>query len=75
MSLRHSATNMLRDGMEAMKAESGQDILEYAVIAGAVAIVAGAALIFGQTWLGDALDSFKTQVGDCISFQSTCGGG
>jgi len=75
--LRDSVIGALRRGVEAMQPESGQDFVEYAVLVGTIGIVAAVALIAtdGGAWLTDALDSFKTQITDCITFSSTCGGG
>ncbi|MHB8377800.1 MAG: hypothetical protein ACYDEB_12725 [Dehalococcoidia bacterium] len=52
--------------------ERGQDLLEYAVLAGAIGIAAAAAfIVVGGGWLNFA--AFKSKVGACVSFSSTCG--
>ncbi len=53
--------------------ERGQDLLEYAVLAGAVGIVAAIALIGAGAagWLNFA--SFKNKIANCVSFSNTCG--
>jgi len=54
--------------VQTLKSEGGQDLLEYAVLAGAIAIVAAAAL-FATDWLD--FDNFKSQIQDCLNFNST----
>lgn len=54
------------------KEERGQDIMEYAVIAGVIALTA-AVVLFALDWNG-VFNDFFTVVGDCIAFADTCGG-
>jgi hypothetical protein len=57
--------------MSSLRDERGQDIMEYAVIASAIAI--GAAIVlFAFDFQGAFLD-FADVVGDCIAFDDNCG--
>lgn len=56
-----------------LKEERGQDILEYAVLIGAVALVAAGALLFFDT--GETWDPFKDRVQACLAFDTNeCAG-
>lgn len=66
-SLKDAVTSWVRE-------EAGQDIMEYAVVVGAIAIVAGFVLLAGGgQWLNDALTSMEGKITACIEFSSTCG--
>ena len=55
---------------ERLSEESGQDLLEYAVLVGAIAVVAGAAFFAA----GFDFGTFTNKVQACISFNATdCG--
>lgn len=63
--------------MAMLREERGQDIMEYAVIAGAIALVAAFVLFsplggFGGT-IGDAVDDFGTTIAECVAFDANCG--
>jgi len=58
--------------MEAFKEERGQDILEYAVLAGGIALVLAFVLVANEGLLG-YFEDFTTYVGDCITFSPDCG--
>ncbi len=53
-----------------LKDERGQDLLEYAVLGGAVALVAAVAIVASP--IRSDLQSFVTKVGNCISLSNTC---
>ena len=59
--------------MEASKEERGQDILEYAVLAGGIALVLGFVLFGGGFQLQDAFQGFFDQIQLCIQFDADCG--
>ena len=62
----------LRDTIiEAIKPEDGQDIMEYAVLAGGIALAIGV-LLFAAEFTG-ALDTFTGAINDCLSFSPECG--
>jgi Flp pilus assembly pilin Flp len=61
------ASSLRSSFVERLKEESGQDLMEYAVLAGAIAIVAGGALFAA----GFNFTPFTTKVGACISFDTT----
>jgi Flp pilus assembly pilin Flp len=71
VNLRDSAAKALRSGLEALKPESGQDLMEYAVLAGAIAVAAGFAL-FALRDTG-IWDDFTGTIQACITFDSSCG--
>lgn len=51
-----------------LRDERGQDILEYAVLAGAIALVAGGALFF---FIDDGVwDTFTEKIGGCLTFDA-----
>ena len=50
--------------------EHGQDLLEYAILGGAIAMVAAVALYATGDWMN--LNTFKSKIGDCLSFSNTC---
>jgi hypothetical protein len=52
-----------------ISAQAGQGIMEYAVLIGGIALVAGAVLI-GFNW---DFNNFANDIKDCISFSSACG--
>ncbi len=55
----------------ALKKERGQDLIEYAVLAGAIGIALFAVLI-ATPGLGTAFGEFKTAIANCVSFNTTC---
>ena len=56
---------------ERLKEESGQDIMEYAVLAGAIAIVA-AGVLFAAGAGGLGFNDFRDKIKDCMSFKAGC---
>ena len=56
---------------ERLKEETGQDLLEYAVLAGAIAIVAGGVL-FTAGAAGLGFDDFRNKIADCMKFKDGC---
>lgn len=58
--------------MEAFKEERGQDILEYAVLAGGIALVLAFVLVANDGLL-TYFEDFTAYVGDCITFSPDCG--
>ncbi len=59
-----------------IKEERGQDIMEYAVLAGAIALVAGFVLIGGTVAgidIAGAVEDFGVEVTECIGIQDGCG--
>ena len=62
----------LKDAIaEKLHLENGQDLLEYAALAGFIGIAAAAAFFFFP--LDDAMDTFAQAIGDCVSFNEECG--
>ena len=51
--------------------ERGQDLLEYVMLGGLIALVVAAALALALTT--DVLDGFTGTIADCIQFDSPCG--
>jgi hypothetical protein len=47
-----------------ISAQAGQGIMEYAILLGGIALVAGAVFNF---------DDFATEIEACVTFDSTCG--
>jgi hypothetical protein len=64
-SLRSSAAYALQERMADMKPESGQDLVEYAIIIGGVAALAGAAYF---ALPGDLFTGFTDVIEACITF-------
>ena len=64
-------TNTVGYAFAKIKEERGQDLLEYAVLVGAIALVAGGALFFILDDSG-AFEDFAEMIGNCVSFQETC---
>ena len=56
---------------ERLKDVTGQDLLEYAVLAGAIAIVAGGVL-FGAGAAGLGFNDFSDKIEDCMKFKAGC---
>ena len=62
----------LKSAIESIIADDrGQDLMEYAVLVGAIALVAGAVLLFGAPFTSD-FNAFKTAVSGCINFNGDC---
>lgn len=60
--------------IEMFKEERGQDILEYAVLAGGIALVLGFVLFAaGGNELLDGFETFVLEVENCITFSTDCG--
>ena len=59
------ASSLRNSLVERLREESGQDLLEYAVLTGAIALVAAAALL-GTGWL--SFTDFKASIQNCVSF-------
>jgi len=58
--------------IESLKQESGQDVIEYAVLAGAIGIAAALAFLAGPDIPG-IIGDFVTKVGGCIQLSNaTC---
>ncbi len=55
---------------ESMKDENGQDVIEYAVLVGAIGIALFAALVLVP--LPAAFTTFGNKVANCVKFSSTC---
>lgn len=55
--------------IESLKQEDGQDLIEYAVLAGAIGIVA--AIAFIALPMGDIIGNFVNKVGACIQLDGT----
>jgi Flp pilus assembly pilin Flp len=55
---------------ERISEESGQDLIEYAVLAGAIGIVA--AIAFVAFPIGGTVNTFATKVGDCLKLDASC---
>ena len=59
---------------ERISEESGQDLIEYAVLAGAIGIVAAVALFgaaaVGGVSVGDAIANFRDTLATCIDISS-----
>jgi Flp pilus assembly pilin Flp len=63
-------TNVVGGFVTRLKEERGQDILEYAVLAGAIALIAGGALyLIGP----DIFETFAEQIEYCVTFDEQCG--
>ncbi len=59
-------TNTVGYAIAKIKEERGQDLLEYAILIGAIALVAGGALYF---FIGeDVFEEFATTITGCIEF-------
>jgi Flp pilus assembly pilin Flp len=52
------------------KEEHGQDLIEYAVLAGALGLVA--AVAFVALPVKDTVDTFVKDVGNCLAMNSSC---
>ena len=61
------ASSLRSSFVQRLREESGQDLMEYAVLAGAIAIVAGGALFAA----GFDFTTFTDKVSGCLSFDST----
>jgi hypothetical protein len=60
--------------IESFKEERGQDILEYAVLAGGIALVLGFVLFAaGGNFLFEGFTTFAEEVEACITFSTDCG--
>ena len=60
--------------MEAFKEERGQDIMEYAVLAGGIALVLGFVLFLGDGFFLDTgFQTFADEIEECIQFDAGCG--
>lgn len=65
------ATSARTNAIESLKQESGQDLIEYAVMVGAIAIIAFAALTLAPLGgAGGAVDNFGQRIAACISFNT-----
>jgi Flp pilus assembly pilin Flp len=53
-----------------LKDERGQDLIEYAVLAGGIGIALF--VIFTQVPLTANLTTFVTKIGQCVSFNNAC---
>jgi Flp pilus assembly pilin Flp len=54
------------------KVERGQDLIEYAVIAGGIGLIAATALLFAP--IPDAMTTFANRITSCITFDlGNCG--
>jgi Flp pilus assembly pilin Flp len=74
LALRDSATNAVRSGVAAMEREDGQDIIEYAVLVGGIALVAMAALLILGPSGTDIFNTMGDKITACITFDtSNCG--
>lgn len=66
------ATSLRTIAVQRLKEERGQDLLEYAVLAGAITVAAAAVLFAGGAgWLN--FGTFTSKIQNCISFSNTCG--
>ena len=67
-SLRNAIANHMKD-------EGGQDLIEYAVLAGAISLVGAAAILFWGDDITTAMETFGGQVANCLSLEETgaCG--
>ena len=70
LSIHAWVNNTIGYAINKVKEERGQDILEYAVLAGAIALVAGFVL-WGATdgWF----ETFASKIEKCVTFDDTCG--
>ena len=60
--------NTIGYAINKLKEERGQDILEYAVLVGAIALVAGGVLF---VFLDDGIwDRFTEKISDCLAFNT-----
>jgi len=60
--------------IEMFKEERGQDILEYAVLAGGIALVLGFVLFAaGGNFLFDGMQTFADEIQACVTFSTDCG--
>jgi Flp pilus assembly pilin Flp len=64
------AVSLRSSVVESLKPESGQDLIEYAVLAGAIGIALAAAFLLLP--LGNSMNAFAGKISDCITFSSTC---
>jgi Flp pilus assembly pilin Flp len=65
------AVNLRDSVFNALKPEDGQDLVEYAILVGGIAAVAGFALF--ATPLGDVFAGFRDAITACIQWDDTCG--
>ncbi len=66
------ASSLTRAFITRVKEERGQDLMEYAVLAGAIAVVAG--FVLYATNVEGAMNDFGAQVVGCLSFDGgSCG--
>ncbi|MEX2225224.1 MAG: hypothetical protein WEB52_02095 [Dehalococcoidia bacterium] len=58
----------------AVTPEDGQDIMEYAVLAGGIALVLGFVLfVVGDNFLLAAFETFAEEIEACVTFDPACG--
>ncbi len=71
LTLRSTAPNAIRNVAQAIKAEDGQDLMEYAILVGGIAAVAGLAIF---AFIGtDLFTNFAGVIQGCIQFDAgTC---
>ncbi len=63
-----SVYGFVTEKLASLQEEGGQDLVEYAVLVGAIGLVAGAALLF---FIDDGtFDTFRDKIASCITFDS-----
>ncbi|MDE3096659.1 MAG: hypothetical protein KGK07_11765 [Chloroflexota bacterium] len=62
------ATSLRTIAVQRLKEERGQDLIEYAVLGGAIALVAMVALLASP--FSGAVTNFVSTVGACVQFQT-----
>jgi Flp pilus assembly pilin Flp len=65
------AQSLRTNGIEALKNESGQDLIEYAVLAGGIGIIAAVAFFAGPLDMAGAMDNFAASIKNCVNLSST----
>jgi len=58
--------------VQSLRDERGQGIMEYGILIGGFAIVAGAAFTLGAPGLRTAISTFFSNIGNCITFSGNC---
>lgn len=64
------ATSLRSSVVESLKREDGQDLVEYAVLIGGIAVVALVALLALGTGDGTPLWNFKDKIAACVQFDT-----